>query len=49
MSNSVNEIQVSNTNHSTDIEDNDAIGWRSLHEVATTSEDSNTCDTDETE
>ena len=45
---SINEIHVSDSDHSTDIEDNDSIGWRSLPDIAT-SEDIDTCDTDETE
>ena len=44
---SVTAIQVSDSDTSTDIEDNDTIGWRSLLEIASSSEDSDTCDTDE--
>ena len=40
------EIQVSGSDSSTGIEDNDSIGWRSLPEIVSTSEDSHTCDTD---
>ena len=46
---SINEIQVIDTDPSADIEDNYSIGWRSLPEIATSSEDSDTCDTDWTE
>ena len=42
---SVTEIQVSNTYTSIDIEDKDSIGWKSLPKIASTSEDSDTCDT----
>ena len=43
---SINEIQVSDTDPSTDIDDNDCIGWRSIPEIAASSED---CDMDRTE
>ena len=46
---SVIEIQVSDSDTSTDIEDNDAVGWRCLPELALTLEDSDACDTDKTE
>ena len=46
--NSVSEIQASDSNCSTDIEDNYSMGWRSLLDIAT-SEDSDSCDTDENE
>ena len=43
------ETQVSDSDTSTDIEDNDSIGQRILPEIASTSEDSDTCDTDKME
>ena len=46
--NMVSEIQVSDSDHSIDIEDNDSMGWRSLPDIAT-SEHSDSCDTDKTE
>ena len=46
---SINEIQVSDSDHSTNIEDNDSIGWRSIPHITTTLYDSNICDTDEAE
>ena len=46
---SINEILVSDTNPSTDVDDNDSIGWRSLPKIANTSEVSDMCDTDEIE
>ena len=46
---SVAEIQVSDIATSTEIEDNDSMRWRSVSEIASTSEDSGTCDTDKTE
>ena len=47
----VNEVQVSDFDQSMDIEDNDndSMGWRSLPDMATISEDSNASDTDGTE
>ena len=41
---SINERQGSDTDPSTYIEDNDSIGWRSLPEIATSSEESDTCE-----
>ena len=38
----VTEIQVSDSD--TSIEDNNFVGWRHLPEIASTSEDSDTCD-----
>ena len=46
---SINEIQVSDSDSSAGIEDNDSIGWRSLPEIATTLEDIGTCNIDEME
>ena len=46
---SVAEIQVSDLDTSTEIEDNNSMGWRSLPEIPSMSENSDTCDTDETE
>ena len=40
---------ASNLDTSTETEDNDSMGWRSLPEMPLTSEDSDTCDMDETE
>ena len=43
------QIQWLDSDTSTDIEDNESIGKRILSEIASTSEDSDTCDTDEME
>ena len=48
-SNSVTEIQVSNLDTSTEIEDNDSLVWRGLSEMPSMSEGIDTCDIDETE
>ena len=47
----VSEVQVSASDQSVDTEDNanDFMGWRSLPDIATTSEDSDSSDTDGTE
>ena len=45
----VSEIQASDLDTSTKMEDNDSMGWKSLPEMPLTSEDSDTCDMDETE
>ena len=45
----VTEIQVCDFDTSTEIEDNDSVGWRSLPEIVSSSEDSDTCDTDKME
>ena len=44
---SIAEIQVSDFNTSTEIEDTDSIRCRSLPEVPMTSEDGDTCDANE--
>ena len=46
---SATEIQVNDIDTSIETEDNDSTGWRSLPEMPLTTEDSDTCDTDETE
>ena len=46
---SITEIQVSDLDASTEIEDNDSIEWRNLPEITLASEDSDICDMDETE
>ena len=46
---SINEIQASDTDPSTAVEDNDSIGWKSHPEIARTSEESDTHDMDKTE
>ena len=46
---SVTEIQVSNLDTRTKIEDNDSSDWRHLPEIPSTSEDSNSGKTDDTE
>ena len=38
---------VSDLNTNTEIEDSDSMGWRSLPEMPSTSEDSDTCNMDE--
>ena len=47
--NFVTKIQVSDLDTSTEIEDNDSMGWKSLPEILSTSGESDTCDTDEIE
>ena len=45
---SVSKIQVSDLDTSTKIEDNDSSGYRHFPEIPSTSEDSDSCETDET-
>ena len=49
--NTISEIQVSDSDQSIDTEDNenDSMGWRSLPDMVTTSEDCDSSDTDWTE
>ena len=45
----INKIQANDTYHSTALEDNESLDWRSLPEIATSSEDSDMCDTNRIE
>ena len=46
---SITKIQFSDLDISIEIEDNGSLGWRSLPKIPSTSEDSDSCDTNETE
>ena len=46
---SVTDIQVSDLDTNTEIENNNSFRWRSIPEIPSMPESSDTCDTDETE